>query len=169
MAIREPFVVPDGWRLVMGGVCSETRRDIDYPRSWLGLSADDRCLLQAFLAERREEVQELHTDVAVGLCPGDEDTYETEWMRAYSFKVHPLRIDAVVGFGCGWRVLEMKPDAGYVALGQILCYLFFARLGLPELEPLEGMVVTNRVQGCIAPVFAAQGITVVEVADVVGW
>ncbi len=169
MVIREPFVVPEGWTLIRGGVCAETERDLDFPRSWLGLSADDRCLLQAFLAANREDVVELHTDVAVGLCPGDEEVYPSEWSRAYSLKVHPLRVDAVVQFREGWRVLEMKPDAGYVALGQILCYLFFSRLGFSELEPLEGIVVTNRCQGCVLPVFEQEGITVAEVGDVVGW
>lgn len=148
------------------GLGRGSERELGAPAGWLGLSADDRCLLVAYVSRFGEEISELHTDVRVGVCPGSDEGSGDEFLDAYAAKVSPLRIDAMVRTPFGWRLLELKPDAGYVALGQVLCYRFYVQRCLPEVCPVEALVVTTTCQVPIWRVFHEYNITVVELGNV---
>jgi hypothetical protein len=76
---------------------------------------------------------------------------------------YALRIDAVVEVDGAWWVVEVKPDAGYVGLGQVLAYGFYAPFTYRELEGCGLAVVTDAVQPAIGPVYAQHGVSVWEV------
>lgn len=167
MPLSELAKIPDGFVLVKGGRCESTRRDPEYPRGFRGVSADDAALLHAFLAREGSSVTELHTDVVCGCVPDAEAAGLSEWYADLIARVHPLRIDAVAKISGVWWLLECKPDAGYVALGQVLCYGYYAEICELGLGFFRMGVITNKVQACVAPVFEMYGVEVFQVGDVI--
>lgn len=165
MSLREPIVVPDGFRLVENGLGPETARDPGVLRHWRGLSADDACLLHRWVRGRAHNLEELHTDVPVGISPEIDSGPADGYFARYVAKLHPLRIDAVALVKGRWFVLEVKPDAGYIALGQVLVYGWYAVRTNDVLVDAQVAVVTDKVQECIAPVFSQFGVEVFEVGD----
>jgi hypothetical protein len=126
------------------------------------LSAADAALLYAWVCDRRSELVELHTDVALGVVSRATAEISDPAMRRQALSCVPLRADALVLVGDVWWCLECKPDAGYVALGQVLTYRFYCNaLGGPLLG-LSAGVVTNAVQVAVLPVFHSCGVAVFE-------
>lgn len=163
----EPVVLADGHTLVRDGLGERTRRDLDRPRDWQGLTGCDAALLWAWVDGRRERVVELHTDVEIGSVPSWVYELVDPGIRRQACSAHPLRVDACALTDEGWLVLEVKPEAGYQALGQILTYWFYGPQCCGCLAGCGAGVVTNRVQPCIAPVFGHFGVAVFEVGEVV--
>lgn len=167
MAVRrEDFVMREGFELVPDGLGDDTRRDPGSPRAWRGLTACDRTLLEEWMGSIRQEVLELHTDVPVGCIPEVDVADLGEFVRDRVAESHPLRIDVCVRRSTGWVIAELKPDAGYKALGQVLCYGFWAPHCCGVLRAAGLVVVTDRVQEAIRPVYEAHGVSVVELGDV---
>lgn len=165
---REDFVMRGGFELVKDGLGEATRRDIGSPRGWRGLTACDKALLEAWVGKIRQDLFELHTDVPVGCVPEVDGREVGEFVKCRIAESHPLRIDACVRRSTGWSVVELKGDAGYKALGQVLCYGFWAPRCCGVLSEPALVVVTDRVQEALRPVYAAFGVTVEEVGDVFG-
>ncbi len=163
MSPGEPIVVPDGFRLVEDGLGPGTLRDPTRLRYWRGLSADDAALLYAWVVDRGSDLEELHTDVPCGIAPELEVGPADGSFARYVGKLHPLRIDAVVLLKGRWWIVEVKADAGYTALGQVLVYGWYATRTCVSLAGAALAVVTDRVQECIRPVFAELGVEVWEV------
>jgi len=162
----DTFGLRSGFKLFREGLGDSTLRDLRVPTRWRGLTADDNTILSAWLGSIGDDVRELHTDVPVGLVPVLEHFMDDPFMRNQIASNHPLRIDACVRRSDGWFVCEVKPDAGYKALGQILCYLFWAARCLGGLTRASGVVVTDRCQEAVRPLFAEFQIEVVEVGRV---
>ena len=165
--MREPVVLFTGHVLVKDGLCEKTRRAIDNPRDWQGLTGSDAAILWSWADGRRGEILELHTDVELGSVPSWVFSIEDPALRRQACSAHPLRADAVVLLTGGWILLEVKPNAGYQALGQVLTYLFYAPVCCEVLVGCSAGVVTNAVQPCIAPVYAHHGVEIFEVGEVV--
>lgn len=164
----EPFVVPDDFELVQEGMGANTYRDLRVPRFWAGLSGIDRALLWAFVDAERSTIRELHTDVPLGVIPvwsGTDGRPELERLR---LSVHPLRVDAVVDLNGQWFVCEVKPDAGYLSLGQALSYGFYGPKCIARLAGCGLLVVTDYAQPAIRPVFVRHDVGVVEVGEATG-
>lgn len=165
--MKEPIVLAHDHTLVIDGLGSGTLRDMDNPRAWDGLSAGDCALLVAWLVRHRRSVVELHTDVELGSVPNWLDEVREDYLRRQAKASHPLRADAVVLTDGGWWLLEVKPNAGYQALGQLLTYQFYAGHCCSRLVGCKCGVVTNRVQPCIRPVYGHYDLEVFEVGDVI--
>lgn len=165
--MKEAVVLFEGHQLVMDGLCSSTRRDLDKPRDWRGLTGSDAAILWCWVDARRSEIREFHTDVELGSVPSWVFSIEDPALRRQACSAHPLRADACVLSQEGWLLLEVKPNAGYVALGQLLTYLFYAPLCCEQLVGCRAGVVTNAVQPCIAPVYKHFGVDIFEVGEVV--
>jgi len=165
--LREVFREGHAFSLVQEGLGDDTRRAFGVPGRWRGLSGGDRALLIAYLDALESEISELHTDVPVGVVPADHGEWASDWHRERWLKIHPLRIDVVVLDAGGWMVLECKPDAGYVALGQLLTYGFWAGKCIRALRGCRLAVVTDRCQASIRPVYDQFEIGVYEYGDVV--
>lgn len=165
MGLREEIRIPAGHRLVVEGLCGKTLRDPDFPRGWAGLGPDDAYLLRRWVDNSVTRLRCLHTDVPVGVVPVGEGLADNAFVQAQLAVLHPLRIDVCVELVDGWRVCEIKPDAGYVSLGQVLTYQYFACRTCPELAEARAMVLTDRVQEAIRPVFERFDVELVEVGQ----
>lgn len=163
MALDEPIVVPAGYRLFRGGLGAETVRDPCCTRHWLGVSAEEVALLERWVRKVGEELEELHTDVAVGMIPDTSGADVPGWLDRMCCSSHPLRIDAVAKVAGRWLVLEVKGQAGYQALGQVLTYGYYVHLASEELEGARLCVVTDAMQECIRPVYERFNVQVFEV------
>lgn len=163
MGLHEPFVVSDGYRLFRGGLGSETLRDPNVRRYWRGLAGDEVELLWRWVGGVGTELVELHTDVPLGIIPDTSGMEVDECIERMCCSANPLRVDAVAKVGGRWMVIEVKVNAGYQALGQVLTYGFFAPLAGKELVGAGLAVVTDRVQECIRPVFNRFQVEVIEV------
>lgn len=163
MGLHEAFVVPDGYRLFEGGLNAGTLRDPKVLRYWRGLAADETALLFGWVRKFGDDLQELHTDVPVGMIPDTSGSEVPGWMDRMCCASHPLRIDAVVKLLGVWWVIEVKVNAGYQALGQVLTYGHYAHLASPQLGKVSLGIVTDDVQECIRPVFECFGVRVWEV------
>jgi hypothetical protein len=162
---REDFVMRGGFELVKEGLGASTLRDAGQPRGWRGLTFADRTLLEAWVDLNRVEVLELHTDVPVGCIPEVDVAEVGRFQKEQICCAHPLRIDACVLRSDGWLVIEVKADAGYKAMGQVLCYGFWASRCIRALAEPRLLVVTDRVQEAIRPVYASFGVEVAEVGE----
>lgn len=162
MTLYENLYIPPGCTLVCCGLNDNTKRDLNYPRSWKGLALDELDLLQTWINDIKHHNPELHTDVPVGVVPttplNSNDTLITKQANA----LYPLRIDACVQLNTFWYVIEVKRRAGYIALGQILTYHYFAKRTCPQLTNALPMILTDQPQDALAPVFAHYGIHVVS-------
>lgn len=88
---------------------------------------------------------------------------QPEWMKRMADYTHKKRIDIVWKMGPVWWVIEAKPFAGCVALGQVL---FYAELFESEYVPgqlVERGIVTDNVDPDVRPIFDKAGIVVFEV------
>jgi len=130
---------------------------------WAGLSADDRDLLGAFVGIWGKQISELHTDVPCGLVPVCPDDGDVEQFDALAVGCHALRVDALVLMRGVWHVLECKESAGYVAMGQVLCYAWWLRRTCPALRGCVPCVVTDECQPSLRGVYHSLGVSVFEV------
>lgn len=164
MAERWPGGV--GFRQVSDGLRRGTSRDPKRPGTWRGLGLNDVALLSAWVTSVGGDLHGLYTDVPLGLVP---DVDPAEWDGRHQRIVnekHPLRVDAVAFIGGRWLVIEVKPDAGYVALGQVLTYVYWARASVDLLADSAPMVVTDQVQEVVRPVYQVHRVLVAEVGCV---
>lgn len=168
MQVKERVLCPPGCRLVVAELCPGTRRNPEAWRTWAGLSALDALLLAAWVGEVGEKLEELHTDIKVGLIPKDGLAVGRASGPEIAEALYSLRIDACVLLDGCWRVVEVKPDAGYVALGQILTYAFYCRRTCACLAECVPCVVTDFVQEAVRPVFESFGVEVEEVGERMG-
>lgn len=164
MAVRrEDFVMRKGFTCVKDGLGEKTRRSLGFPRGWRGLTASDKGLLNRWLHAECSDLIEFHTDVPVGCVPEVDGREVSQFIRDQISHSHPLRIDACVLRSSGWKVIEVKADAGYKALGQVLCYGFWAPRCCGVLAEAELMVVTDHCQEALRPVYEAFGVGLGEV------
>jgi len=165
MSIRENITAPDGFRLVRGPI-GDCRRDPKRPRGWRGLSAGDTALLVKWLLDEAPSDVDLYTDVPCGTEVDLDGTDVPAWLGSMAAAVSCLRIDAVTFFDGAWSLIELKPSAGYTAMGQVLTYGYYAPLRAPGLAGARLLVVTDRLQDVCRPVYKRYGVAVCEVGDV---
>lgn len=164
MAIPEWYRTGEAFRLVAGELGDATSRSRAYPRHWQGIGGADAAILAVWLAAVGDEVAEFHTDVLCGAVPvAESEGLDPELDRLIG-SMNPLRMDLVARWRDAWWVVEIKPDAGYIALGQVMTYWYYAPLCYLELVGCGAAVLTDRVQPVIEPVFRANGITIIETA-----
>lgn len=165
MTLREAITAPDGFRLVRGPFV-DCRRDARRPRQWRGLSAADVALVVAWLAVRDLGELELYTDVTCGVAVELDGAVEPEWLASMAAECSALRIDVIVREAGSWFVIEVKPSAGYTAMGQVLTYGYYAPLRAAALAGARLGVITDRLQEVCRPVYARHDVHVWEVGDV---
>jgi hypothetical protein len=163
MALGEEIVVPAGHRLIVGELTEGTRRDVACPLRWGGLGREDAALLERFVESLGVGCRCLHTDVRVGVVPDSAEIDRDPLIRSQVAALHPLRIDACIETEAGWMLCEVKPDAGYVAMGQVLTYVYYAQRTCDCLRDCTGVVVTDRMQAALRPVYDHFDVGCVEV------
>jgi len=85
------------------------------------------------------------------------------WMRKWAEYATRKRIDMVWSVGLDFWVVEAKPRAGLVALGQALYYAWAFEREYEHRGEVIAAVVTDRVDEDVAPVFELAGVWVFEV------
>lgn len=150
------------------GPSTSTRRDLAFPRSWLGLSEGDRRLLVRYFQLSAVQPDEFHTHVPVGQVPRLRSEHRTERNRRLVGGCYPRRVDAAMRFGRWWHLVEAKVDANHYVIGQVLCYAFWWRKNRADLPLGRVVVLSDVVESDIRAVMVANGIVVVEVGGATG-
>lgn len=122
--------------------------------------AEDTAVWSKYLASPVYRIKEVWYDVHVGLPVeglAPDDALGARIARGITRK----RIDVVARVGSGLWVIEIKPVAGMVALGQVLSY---TRLFIEEFRPIEevrGVIVCDSVDADLLDEFEAMGVVVI--------
>lgn len=128
------------------------------PARWPGLTGDECTLLLAWLSLCDEGVEHIWTGVPCGLVPVLEGDGSDDARLRISESVYALRMDCVYCGPGGWGLIEIKRDAGYAALGQVLTYAYYAGRMRSELADARRMVVASAMAEWAKPVYAAYGV-----------
>lgn len=123
-----------------------------------GLGEKDRRILEAMIENGFVRPQKMWFNQVVGnfdtLVRDSLPPNLREWFElTYSKRPDIILEEAGLLF-----VVEVKPYAGYVALGQSLMYLYHARLKLDPVRPLTALVLTDIPDPDFVPVAASQGV-----------
>jgi len=163
MSLAEPMSVTDGWQPVRSGLTRANQRDPGEPLHWQGLGVQDVDLLVSFVSRWRPPIEVLHTDVELGLCPEIDGVLGDDRESRLLKGMYALRVDACFYLDGDVYVCEVKPDAGYVAMGQVIVYRHFGRKYAAGLENCMAAVVTDSLQPGFAEVFEENKVRVLEV------
>lgn len=124
---------------------------------------EDTAVWSKYLADQVVRLKAVWYDVKVGqpVQPTDPiDKMAVSIARGLTRK----RIDVVVQVGGGYWVVEVKPVANYVALGQVISY---RRLFIEEYRPdgdVIAVIVCNEVDSDVFEDFEASGVGLITVS-----
>ncbi|MBA7533039.1 hypothetical protein ES705_25274 [subsurface metagenome] len=125
--------------------------------------AEDTLVWSKYLADPVHRITEVWYDVHVGKPVPGLDPSDKLGMRIAS-GITRKRIDVVARVGGGLWVVEIKPFASMLALGQVLSY---TRLFVEEYRPDEEVrpvIVCSAVDADLLDEFEAMGVVVIEVS-----
>ena len=88
---------------------------------------------------------------------------QPDWMQRMADYTDKKRIDMVWKTGPTWWVIEAKPFAGVVALGQALFYAELFEAEYVPGQPVLRGIITDHVDLDVKPIFDKAGIVVFEV------
>lgn len=100
-------------------------------------------------------------DVPVGPPPDWLDVEGDEMARKQA-KLYQKKIDVVGYNGNDIYIVEVKPQAGSSAVGQILSYKLYWKKDNPDLPEPKLLVITNKLQNGYEPVYHSHKILVAE-------
>ncbi|MBA7540029.1 hypothetical protein ES705_32318 [subsurface metagenome] len=124
--------------------------------------AEDTEVWSKYLAAPVHRITEVWYDLHVGGPVAGVKPEDKLGMRIAS-GITRKRIDVVARVGGGWWVVEIKPFASMLALGQVLSY---TRMFIEEYRPIEevkSVVVCDAVDPDLLDEFEADGVIVIEV------
>lgn len=132
---------------------------------YLHMMPEDRALWQKFILNGEFLPDEVWYDVRVGRgIPLD--TGQPVWMQKFAEYSYKKRIDVVGKIGQDYLVIECKPYAGIVALGQIV---FYSLTFLAEFKPrgeVIPMIVTDSADPDCVSILEDLGCLIYEVGKV---
>lgn len=133
------------------------------PQTWRGLSAADIDIL-TYHADDFGAAQQTpyfavpcwnpQTDPLAALGPDH---------AAYLCACCARRCDLIVHGPQGWSIIEIKPSAAYVALGQVQMYGHLLPLVWPELSAAGLVVATDAPDPALSDLYAMAGIRVLSI------
>ncbi len=98
---------------------------------------------ERFLSHYSDDYSGFSYDVKVGTgVPVREGTPEN-YARMQEI-LSKYRIDAIGTRSSGIDIIEVKPEAGTIAIGQVVTYTSLYRRDLSPTLPIRGVIVTNR-------------------------
>ena len=124
--------------------------------------AEDADVWTRFLERFPDRFREVWYDVHCGKpvpVPAD----SPEWLERFANGVSRKRIDVVARVPGGYVVVEVKPYANYVALGQVLVYRPLFAEEYAGSEGVTGLVVCYVADLDVVPEFGRHGVELVEV------
>lgn len=134
------------------------RVSVRYPH----LMPEDTIIWRRFVKQGQFLPDEVWYDVRVG-TPIEVASGQPEWMRKWAEYSSRKRIDIVGRMGSDWLVIEAKPKAGVVALGQVVFYGWKFELEYKPTGRVIPAIVTDSVDPDLRPLFDVAGIVVFEV------
>lgn len=123
---------------------------------------EDTLIWRKFIENDKYLPEKVWYDVRVGRAV-EVPAGQPEWMKRMAEYSTRKRIDMVWLKGLQYWVVEAKPSAGVVALGQVIFYSkAFEKEYAPE-TPVIGAIVTDKVDQDVEPIFDELGVVVYEV------
>lgn len=132
------------------------------PRSWRGLSQLDSEILTRHLASGGFKPDAVWFYVPLGTGQDEHRQYTPTDPRPPEAEPSFKRADIVAAFPDAVYIVEIKPAASYVALGQITLYTDLAREQWPELADALPAVLTDALDPDARASYEASGIRVLE-------
>ena len=129
---------------------------------YLHMMPEDSEIWTRFLKNADVVIDEVWYDVRVGQAV-EVASGRPDWMRRWADYSTRKRIDVVARRGCDYWVIEVKPLAGMVALGQAI---YYGEAFRKEYRPPRGVisaVVTDSVDQDVRSIFEQYGVVVFEV------
>jgi len=130
--------------------------------SYPHMLAEDRVIWTRFLERYGGEVTRCWYDVHVGRAVPLPPEVGPEYLAVVE-GVTKKRIDAVVLWRGRYCVVEVKPYAGFTALGQALAYTRLFRVEFATVREVVAMVVCGKVDVDLVDDFALHNVEVVQV------
>jgi hypothetical protein len=127
------------------------RGDLANQRTWTGISPIDRSILQRHILANAFAPKAVWFNVPVGLDPladlraspnPQPPSIATNWSK---------KIDLVFDDGRQLWIAEIKPAAGYVALGQVQVYTHWAQKQYDELAHAKPLIITDALDPDVEP------------------
>jgi len=126
---------------------------------------EDTAIWRRFLEAGQFIPDAVWYDVKVG-TPIDIDVDQPEWLIKVAKQITTKRIDVVGLVGMSYWIIELKPNASYNAMGQVIYYAYeFQKSFGKSLEVLP-VIITDQVDKDILPICDEVGILVVEVGKI---
>lgn len=133
---------------------------------WRGLSGDEKRIVKGHLATTLRGATSVCCRVQVGSVPYWQAS-EVEWRRDLELEaLYRKRIDLVFQDDEAWWIVEVKPRASYVALGQVLFYTWHARREYRELALARSMILTDRADDDLPPLCGMYDVRLVQTPGV---
>lgn len=125
---------------------------------------EDIIIWRRFIENGIRLPDEVWYDVRVGEAM-EVESGQPEWMKRFAEYSTRKRIDVIGRKGFDWFIIECKPRAGIVALGQAVYYAWaFEREYRPPGRVLA-VIVTDVVDPDVRPLFDQAGVVVFEVGS----
>lgn len=127
--------------------------DLEDPATWRGLGFADRSILQQHLAQGTLPVGRAFFNLPVGSLPTPIDPLTLSDAQLILWEPWYKRVDLVIADAIVSYVIEIKPAAGYVALGQAITMTHLIDIGWTELLNPTPLVLTDAIDPDCAPCF----------------
>lgn len=135
-------------------------------RRFPGLGRNDTTILADALDKGIIAPDCMWTSVPCGCCP--------DWSNGRFFRddlnqidsIHRKRIDLIFKTGAALHLVEVKPHASYVALGQVLMYAALWKLDNPELPFAQVSILTDQPDRDLPRVIPQFGVTLLQTGNV---
>jgi len=120
------------------------------PRSMFHMLPRDILIWRQFLLKYEDEFDEFHYDVHCGPKLRLEDP-DIPWLGDFSEKALSLRIDVIALKPGECWLIEVKPNAGLGALGQLMAYRFYLDPSWYEGRVLKAVICTDYARHYMPP------------------
>lgn len=136
---------------------SPIKAEKHHPRAYFHMLPQDRSIWRNFLYTLEDQFDQFHYDVHVGPVPPPLEDLPPN-IRELAHLIYRLRIDVVAYKDEKPTLIEVKPNAGLSALGQLLAYNFYWNKENGRPKPAELAVVTDNARPYMPELFEHYGI-----------
>lgn len=126
------------------------------------LSPRDTALWDQFITRYPNEFELVWYDIPCGCTPLDGQPNDPPWLERYATQTYCKRIDVIAQAGSHFHIIELKPNAGMTALGQVIMYTHCLRDQVPKSYRLEPHIITDHADPDLFPLLARFGVTLDE-------
>ena len=133
------------------------------PSTWTRIAAADKSILQAHIAAGRLQPSTLAVNLPIGTIPLEIAARLAELDMPDQLANYAKRIDAFALTPTAARLIEIKPSASYVALGQALEYHDLLAERYPDAANATPTVLTNAADPDARRSFDRRAVELIEI------